>query len=39
MKDENDDPKKKKAPGKFWKIYGIIFATGAVILFLLGWVI
>ncbi len=34
-----DYPKKKKTPGKFWKIYGAVFVIGAVIFFLLGWVL
>ncbi len=36
---DKEIPKKKKASGKFWKIYGAVFVIGAVIFFLLGWVL
>ena len=44
MSREKKNPKKrisetKKSSGKFWKLYGAVFVIGAVIFFLLGWVL
>ena len=44
MSREKKNPKKRipearKLSGKFWKLYGAVFVIGAIIFFLLGWVL